>query len=424
MHSCILAAMPYIRFRAAACVALSLFAVDLAPAQEPKPAYPSFDYEIVRAHEIKPHRGTIPLEGVDGGSHQFQLKLTISPEGNVLYAEVKYSTVGKDTGYWPQVEPEVDAWKFTPFEKDGKAVTAEVEEYVDLVPPERLPKKHVKSPEIRPNSTVSITLERSGCLGSCPSYKVTVATSGITFYGDWYVVAGGRHTDTVNPAEVRDLAQQFVNADFYSMDATYTAMVTDNPGYTLAITIDGLTKQVDDYVGSWVGMPSVITELEDEVDDFAGTKRWIKGSEGLVDALKSEKFNFKSYKAQVMLKEAAQRGQADTVQDLLDSGVPLKPYPVPKPKISTKPCRSSTSVGSTPPAAVLKLYRCSSMPEQASTTRATRTSHYSAPRRSARSTPSACSSTTALSPMLTSAKSGLRRRAAILLSRLRVGRRS
>jgi ankyrin repeat protein len=136
----------------------------------------------------------------------------------------------------------------------------------------------------------------------------------------------------VSADTVRELARKFVAADFYSMDDVYEAIVTDSPTYVLSVAIDGRSKTVVDYVGSWVGMPAVISELENEVDEFARTGRWIKGTDGLVDALQAEKFNFKSYDARVMLKEAAQRGEWDTVEDLLEAGVPLKPISAPKPK--------------------------------------------------------------------------------------------
>ena len=171
--------------------------------------------------------------------------------------------------FWPQLQDEVRQWRFSPFEENGKAVTASVEEYIDLVPPERLPKTHVAAPVLTKGSKVMITLGRSGCFGSCPSYKVTVATDGIVFEGYGYVAARGKHVDSVDADEVRQLAKKFIAADFYSMDAIYRAGVTDSPTYVLCIAIDGQTKKVEDYVGSWEGMPAVITQLEDEIDTFA-----------------------------------------------------------------------------------------------------------------------------------------------------------
>jgi len=296
------------------------------------PSNPSFDYAVARSHELKPHRRTIPLSGVHSGFNQLRLTITVSPTGDVM--EIEASGDNDAVKFWPQLQGEACQWKFTPFEQNGNPVTAEIEEYIDLVPPERLPKNQVAPPVIRPDSKISISLERTGCFGTCPAYTVTVSTDGISFEGDGYVVASGRQTAKVGANEVRKLAKRFVAADFYSMDSIYRASVTDNPTYVLSIAIDGHTKGVEDYVGAWEGMPAVITDLEDEVDAFAQTQRWIEGSEGLVQALQAENFNFQSFEAQLMLKQTATRGQTDTVRGLLAAGVPLYPLSGPKPKES------------------------------------------------------------------------------------------
>lgn len=308
------------------------FLLTAAPAwaqQEPKKNHPHFDYMAAEQHEVGLHRHTIPLEGIRPGFHQLHLTLKVSPMGEVLKADVGGDA--QDMKHWPELEEEVNAWKYKPFEVNGKAVTAEVEEYLDLVPPERLPKTHVAAPAITPNSKIVITLERGGCYGTCPAYSLTISTEGIVFDGRAFVVARGRHTDVVSPDEVRNLARKLVTADFYSMDSSYMASVTDNPTYVLSLTVDGHLKKVVDYVGAWEGMPQVITELENEVDQFARSERWIDGKNGLVRALNGEKFDFGSYQAQVMLKEAATRGEADTVRDLLGAGVSLEPLPAPRP---------------------------------------------------------------------------------------------
>jgi ankyrin repeat protein len=316
----------------AACSVFTLFAW---AQEEKKTPYPSYAYEVARPHEIKPHRRTIPLEGVRPGFNQLRLTLKVSATGDVLEADA-----GGDAStlkFWPSIRSEVRSWKFKPFEQDGKAVTAEVEEYVDLVPPERLPKNHIIPPLLGPESAVMITLERTGCYGACPSYTVTVSTTGIIFEGYGFVVASGSHRDTANPDEVRGLAKKFIDTDFYSMDASYRASVTDNPTYILKMEVDGRTKEVEDYVGSWQGMPAAITDLENQVDEFAGTGRWIEGDDGLVEALKAEKFHFRNFEAQIMLKESARRGAVATLRELLTVGVPLyplQPSKLPEPGMS------------------------------------------------------------------------------------------
>jgi hypothetical protein len=244
-------------------------------AEENPSSHPFFDYEIASTHEIKPHRETIPLAGVSSGGDQLRLTLTISTAGDVLDALPEGEE--RDLKFWPRLRPEVLRWKFIPFEVDGHPVTASVEEYIDLVPPERFPSVHVRAPAVRPDSRVDITLSRSMCYGRCPVYKVSVSTRGIVFDGEEFVAAKGRNTDTIDPSAVRALAKKFVADDFYSMRDEYRASVTDNSTYTLSVSIDGHKKQVVDYVGQWVGMPAAVVELEDDVDALAHTERWIKG---------------------------------------------------------------------------------------------------------------------------------------------------
>ncbi len=261
--------------RAIIALACLLSSAGVWAAQDKQSTYPSFDFQAAYTHEIKPHRRTIPLAGVSYGGNQLGLTLTVSPAGDVL--DAKPAGEKRDLKFWPELRPEVMRWKFIPFEVDGHPVTASVEEYVELDPPERLPSIHVPAPAVRPDSKVDITLSRSMCYGRCPVYRVSVSTRGIVFDGEAFVAAKGRQTDTVDPGAVRALAKKFVAADFYSMRDEYRAGVTDNSTYTLSIAIDGRKKQVVDYVGQWIGMPAAIVELEDDVDALAHTERWIKG---------------------------------------------------------------------------------------------------------------------------------------------------
>lgn len=308
-----------------------LVTLSASPALGQKSSYPWFDFAVARRHAIKPHRLQIPVDGLDQAwpsLHTLRLTLTISPIGDVAHAEA--TGVDDDERFWPQVESEVYRWKFTPFEVGGKAVMAKVEEHIDLVPPERLPKRHIPPPAITKDSNVAITLQRWGCDGAiCPPHTVTIRNDQIVFKGFGEVVAQGRHTDKIDKDAVLALAKRFAAADFYSMDDDYYG--TENiPFLLLSITIDGRAKTVRSGDGPWVGMPSVILELEDEVDTVARTKRWIEGGDGLVAALRTERFDFRSYYAQRILERAAAYGQTVTVRELLAAGVPVKPMPAPE----------------------------------------------------------------------------------------------
>ncbi len=247
-------------------------------AGEDRPAVPTFDYEVVRAHEIEPHRIEFPLAGAKRGLSRLHLVLTVSPVGEVI--DVRATGRPEALSFWPQVQDEVRAWKFKPFEVDGKAVTAEIEEDIGSIPVERLPTIHVTPPAVQPNSSVVISLTTWGCIIACPIYTVTLSTKGIVFDGKRFVAAPGRHTADVNPDDVRALAKRFVAADFYSMDEKYEGVMYDVASYELSIAIDGHTKKVIEAVDRLEGMPAVITELEHAVHSLAGTDRWIKGTAG------------------------------------------------------------------------------------------------------------------------------------------------
>lgn len=316
-----------------ATLACLLSALILSPSEDKKVSLPHFNYNTARTHVIKPHRRIIPVEGgVGRGDVRLHLTLIISPTGDVT--SIQATGDSHNMTLWPQLQGKVYQWKFIPFEKDGKPTTVEVEEDIYVAPPERLPTTHVTPPPIKPDSKIAITLERTSSLyGADPVYSVTITNTGIVYESHAFTVADGKHTDKTDPDAVRKLAKRFVDTDFYSMSPRYAASTTTSnwsPTYSLSINIDGQSMKIEDYSGQFVGMPAVITDLEEAVDDFARTSRWIEGADGLVDLLKTEKYNFHTLEAQIVLKRAAAIGQTATVQQLLAAGVPLQPLPRPK----------------------------------------------------------------------------------------------
>ena len=146
---------------------------------------------------------------------------------------------------------------------------------LEVYPPVRLPARHVALPVYEPSS-VRITLERTGCFGSCPAYTVSIDGDGsVLFDGRAYVAETGRRRSAVDPAAVRGLYEQFRSANFMSLDDSYVTDITDNPTYTLTIESAGARKTVIDYVGAKAGMPDSVTALEDAVDRVANTDQWI-----------------------------------------------------------------------------------------------------------------------------------------------------
>jgi ankyrin repeat protein len=223
-----------------------------------------------------------------------------------------------------QAEAMVRTLHFKPFERAGHPVSVTFDRDVALLPPELKPAQHVPFPKVKDWKTVKITLARTGCFGTCPSYNVEVRGDGSVLYeGRGYVAFTGTHRGLVPQSNVIELAKLFEKADYYSLQNEYTASVTDSPTQTTSIDIDGRRKEIVDYVGLSAGMPLAVSQLENAIDRLSGSERWTHGNSETMAALEAEHWDFKSHEAAATLARAAEYGNADVVRDLALAGVPL-----------------------------------------------------------------------------------------------------
>jgi hypothetical protein len=182
-------------------------------------------------------------------------------------------------------------WRYVPFTPDGHAIAAIISEYVKE---RELPERHVPLPDA-PLNQVTISLERQGCFGSCPGYKVTVRGDGrATYEAGGYVDVIGTHHYRLPPEDVAMLVDSLRSSDIWSLRRAYTAGITDSATYILTITMGEQEHRLEDYVGQMAGMPSSVSDFEDEVDKRAGAEGWIHLSQAAVNVLKEEHFNFAS----------------------------------------------------------------------------------------------------------------------------------
>lgn len=185
------------------------------------------------------------------------------------------------------------------------------------------PAHHINIPD-GPIDGVRIVLERTGCFGTCPSYRVELRGTGeVLFKGEGFVTFPGDHQTRISPQVIECLLQDFRLADFWSLDPEYVANVTDLPTQKISLTVGGKTKVLTDYFGQSVGMPAAVTALEEAIDQAAGTDTWIKGNDRTISALEAEHFDFHSRGAADLLATAAQDAPDAVVYALLDHGAPL-----------------------------------------------------------------------------------------------------
>jgi ankyrin repeat protein len=193
-----------------------------------------------------------------------------------------------------------------------------------VLPPELVPKRKIPFPTVHDWDSVRITLRRTGCFGSCPSYRVEVHGDGTVLYeGQAFVAVTGSHRGSIAKETVVELVNAFRDADYYSLQDEYVWDATDLPTFETSIEIDGRLKRVEDYAGGQIGMPLTVSKLEAEIDRLADTGRWTKGNENTARSLTEEKWDFKTPEAAETLARVVQSGNSDAVRDLVAGGVPL-----------------------------------------------------------------------------------------------------
>jgi hypothetical protein len=179
-------------------------------------------------------------------------------------------------------------------------------------------------PKVLEASKVRIQLERSWCYGGCPAYVVDVTEDGsVTYEGTSLVAVSGQFQDRIAPTAVAALVGLFDRADFFSLRDEYSASFPDGVAYTISLTVDGRTKTVRDYEGQTVGMPAIVTELEDAIDRTAGTAKFVKGTPETIEVLRKAGFNFSSPQAGVYLADALEIGSYGYARELIEAGAPL-----------------------------------------------------------------------------------------------------
>jgi ankyrin repeat protein len=215
--------------------------------------------------------------------------------------------------------------RFKPFEQNGVPVRAAIKDYVRLAPPEQWSAQPVPFPEIKDSNSLRMTLARTACYGTCPAYSIEVRGDGTVIYiGKMFVLITGEHHSRISKERVQELFAKFRSANYFSLNDEYRAGITDNPTETTSIEFNGRKKQVIDYVGSYVGMPDVVGDLEQSFDQLAGSDKWIKETSETWPSLVAEHWNFKAKTAEnaELFSSVVSRGSAKLIDDFVAAGAP------------------------------------------------------------------------------------------------------
>lgn len=116
----------------------------------------------------------------------------------------------------------------------------------------------------------AVKLERTGCLGDCPGYHLTVYGDGTVIYEGYGAVEGPQIT-RISRDKVNELIREINKADFFALNAEYRSAVTDLATITVSLRLGLRAKTVVRYGNA----PYALICLERKIDAVANSEQWV-----------------------------------------------------------------------------------------------------------------------------------------------------
>src|SRR2546426_8256761 len=121
-----------------------------------------------------------------------------------------------------------------------------------------------------------ITLERTGCYGMCPIYKVSISADGtVLFDGKRFVKRVGSARAAISQDQIRELIVAFEKINYLELRDQYVKpddgckqWLTDHPSAITSITSNGRSKSVNHYYGCrGLDLLKELEKVEQAIDD-------------------------------------------------------------------------------------------------------------------------------------------------------------
>jgi hypothetical protein len=127
----------------------------------------------------------------------------------------------------------------------------------------------------------SVSLERTPCYGSCPSYLVTITSTGdVTFEGRAFVDKKGVFHKKIDPGKFSVIVWELGRLRFWDLEKEYKfkmlpdgsrQFITDQPTKIISVVSTIRNKSVQDYYGA----PAGLADLEHLIDVVANDSEFI-----------------------------------------------------------------------------------------------------------------------------------------------------
>lgn len=171
-----------------------------------------------------------------------------------------------------------------------------------------------------------VTLERTGCAGECPVFTVSLDADGtVTFDGRAHVLATGRHTRQIAPAQVRSLLDEAERIGFFQLAERYASRpdagerattFVDVPAAIVTVTRGGETRRVHDLLGA----PESLRAFERHIETVTQTRTWLRLDVATLQALVRDHQRPGPADLVTHLRTALEHDDVDVIEALLALG--------------------------------------------------------------------------------------------------------
>jgi hypothetical protein len=129
----------------------------------------------------------------------------------------------------------------------------------------------------------SVSLERTRCFGTCPSYRVVLTRDGDVRFTSGDARFPQTAAASFIPASLDELAAEARVAGFWSLPVRIAAdpqlcgpHATDFPGVIVTFYTRSEAHAVEDYRGCHGDGLERLRRLEEHIDSVAGSDRWLR----------------------------------------------------------------------------------------------------------------------------------------------------
>jgi hypothetical protein len=218
---------------------------------------------------------------------------------------------------------EASGWRYRPFLKDGRPVALVVSQrYFEQIPPQR----HVPTPRVS-DDQVRISFVQGRSFFGGFGYSIHVRGDGwVGFHSLGGTDVDGRFGYRVPRPEVAGLIALIRDGDLWSAADDYHGDTTDQSTQWLTVRFGDESRSIKEYAGRRIGMPAIVTRVQEEIVRVARADQWTTLSMEALDRLQHARFDFASQESGKMFARAVLNHRASddaAMLRLLELGAPI-----------------------------------------------------------------------------------------------------